>query len=873
MATAPRADAGCHADGGARARALRPSSVTTAPRYARAAAGRPGPPAACARLWTCSTSTPTRAPDRAAPVPWDDVAARASATATALVLGQPATGAPCRLRAAVVRRRMTSAHAAVVLSTRPTRSARSAAAAAGRRHDRSSSSRPTSAGRRTSGPCSSALETPSCFRPPAGSARGGSTAALAAAGPVPEPTAADARGVEHAPDGPLDDLLADVAADAGAHDRPVVWSERVRQLRDRHAAERARSSPSWSAPKAGALTRSPTSCSAWPRRPATTSRCWCSPHDVEADDRRGPRRTRARALPAGRSRARRTWYPVVGRRPARPLTVGSARGLAAAYVAVLDDDDLVLGALGAGLPRPATPGAPGQIVRAVCGRAGRRARGGSAGATAPRPGPTARWDTRVLPAVAPRRQPLAGAQLRLPARGVPRARPALRRVAAGARGLGPARPRRRPSSACTTPARSPRSTGAGRRRRRRSPRCPRTAGRTRRGGSPRQWDARPLLLPAGSAVRLRREGIDTLRRRPLRDRVRGRLGRSRDRWSPRLMRTPAYPPLRWVVPAARPAAGPGVVTARATVVVVTWQGRAPARRRAWTRWRRRPSARTTFDVVVVDNASTDGTADAARRPAGVTGGDRAARNLGFAGGATLGLRTVTTPYAVVLNNDATPDADWLERLLGGLRARASRPSRPRSLLEPRYALVAARRCGATQTVRGGDWSTGSTSPATVVARRTADGLELAVPVARRRRRPRCAVHGAAGSARTTTVGRPTPSGSTSSTAPAALLTPTGHGADRGYLEVDRGQYDDALDVFAVCGAAPPSAPTSAGGRRLVRPVAVRVLRGPRPQLAAAARRLGVRYVPAAGSGTGTQPPVGSARTCSSSTTAATGWPC
>ena len=60
------------------------------------------------------------------------------------------------------------------------------------------------------------------------------------------------------------------------------------------------------------------------------------------------------------------------------------------------------------------------------------------------------------------------------------------------------------------------------------------------------WDRHPLLLPAGSAVRLRTEGIATLRRRPLGLRVRGRLERSRDRWSPLLMRTPFFPALRWV---------------------------------------------------------------------------------------------------------------------------------------------------------------------------------------------------------------------------------------------------------------------------------------------------------------------------------------
>jgi GT2 family glycosyltransferase len=38
-------------------------------------------------------------------------------------------------------------------------------------------------------------------------------------------------------------------------------------------------------------------------------------------------------------------------------------------------------------------------------------------------------------------------------------------------------------------------------------------------------------------------------------------------------------------------------------------------------------------------------------------------NTGFAGGNNLALRTVRTPYAVLLNNDAVPEPDWLRNLL------------------------------------------------------------------------------------------------------------------------------------------------------------------------------------------------------------------
>ena len=60
------------------------------------------------------------------------------------------------------------------------------------------------------------------------------------------------------------------------------------------------------------------------------------------------------------------------------------------------------------------------------------------------------------------------------------------------------------------------------------------------------WDRDPLLLPAGSADRLRRDGIYLLRHQPMRSRVARRVGRYRDRWSGPLMRTPLGRPLRWI---------------------------------------------------------------------------------------------------------------------------------------------------------------------------------------------------------------------------------------------------------------------------------------------------------------------------------------
>lgn len=73
-------------------------------------------------------------------------------------------------------------------------------------------------------------------------------------------------------------------------------------------------------------------------------------------------------------------------------------------------------------------------------------------------------------------------------------------------------------------------------------------------------------------------------------------------------------------------------------------------------------------VVVVDNASTDGTAEllAERYPqveVRVT-----ETNLGFAGGVQVGLAALDTTYAVLLNNDATFEPDAVRRLVEHLEA-------------------------------------------------------------------------------------------------------------------------------------------------------------------------------------------------------------
>jgi GT2 family glycosyltransferase len=72
---------------------------------------------------------------------------------------------------------------------------------------------------------------------------------------------------------------------------------------------------------------------------------------------------------------------------------------------------------------------------------------------------------------------------------------------------------------------------------------------------------------------------------------------------------------------------------------------------------------TTFDTVVVDNASVDNSRELLAHDYPWVRVIASPTNLGFASGNNLALRQVTTPYAVLLNNDAVPQSGWLSNLL------------------------------------------------------------------------------------------------------------------------------------------------------------------------------------------------------------------
>src|SRR6185295_11328147 len=70
-----------------------------------------------------------------------------------------------------------------------------------------------------------------------------------------------------------------------------------------------------------------------------------------------------------------------------------------------------------------------------------------------------------------------------------------------------------------------------------------------------------------------------------------------------------------------------------------------------------------FDVIVVDNGSADGSVDSLERLASNVRIIRAGENLGFARANNLAAGETGAEWLAMLNPDASPAPDWLERLL------------------------------------------------------------------------------------------------------------------------------------------------------------------------------------------------------------------
>jgi N-acetylglucosaminyl-diphospho-decaprenol L-rhamnosyltransferase len=76
-----------------------------------------------------------------------------------------------------------------------------------------------------------------------------------------------------------------------------------------------------------------------------------------------------------------------------------------------------------------------------------------------------------------------------------------------------------------------------------------------------------------------------------------------------------------------------------------------------------------FETILVDNASSDGSAAFARTHYPAVRLIESGANLGFAAGNNLGARSASGSYLVFLNNDTAAAPDWLSRLCAALDER------------------------------------------------------------------------------------------------------------------------------------------------------------------------------------------------------------
>jgi GT2 family glycosyltransferase len=260
--------------------------------------------------------------------------------------------------------------------------------------------------------------------------------------------------------------------------------------------------------------------------------------------------------------------------------------------------------------------------------------------------------------------------------------------------------------------------------------------------------------------------------------------------------------------------------------------------------RRQTLSAEAFDVWVVDNASVDRSLDLLESGYPEVRVIRSPVNRGFAGGNNLALRLVDSPFAVLLNNDTVVEPGWLEALLRPLTDPGSErvaAATSKILLSRRFAPISFAtegfrpggadprelgvrildvRLAGDSVLDGIAWERSSYGPEEAGGQRffwTRPRGEALVPV------PDDGevvldITWAAERAKTVLVaGQPLPVGEAPATVklrlPAdlprvdvvnntgGLVFSDGYGADRGYQQVDDGQFDQPEPVFTACGAA------------------------------------------------------------------------
>jgi len=255
-----------------------------------------------------------------------------------------------------------------------------------------------------------------------------------------------------------------------------------------------------------------------------------------------------------------------------------------------------------------------------------------------------------------------------------------------------------------------------------------------------------------------------------------------------------------------------------------------------------------LEVVMVDNSPTDGVAARVRADLPAVRVIDPGSNLGFAGGANLGLSGLDgVDHVALLNNDAQVSPAWLAPLVDALEADpAVGAASPKILFSDHFvdvglscattvrdwgdqrplgvrlsgAIVDGRDAWGRLQLVSGFWGVEHDPGAEGAFEWTGAEAHLRAPVGPDGHPGHCELRLAADEARTVVVrsgGQRTELhvGREPQWYPVAVegepydvvnnagsvLLGDGHGADRGYYERDEGQFDEGEEVFAWCGAA------------------------------------------------------------------------
>lgn len=102
---------------------------------------------------------------------------------------------------------------------------------------------------------------------------------------------------------------------------------------------------------------------------------------------------------------------------------------------------------------------------------------------------------------------------------------------------------------------------------------------------------------------------------------------------------------------------------KADIIVVNWNGREDTLRLIDAV---SPQLEATARLIIVDNASNDGSVAAFRAATPDATIVQLRENRGFTGGIAAGAEAATGEYLIFLNNDAIPERTWLSSLIGAL---------------------------------------------------------------------------------------------------------------------------------------------------------------------------------------------------------------